>query len=187
MGATPRQQSGRGVVKGPLRRALRRSWVAITRVPVLGDRRGMRWTLNGRVMPGGPIVILTHRGRHTGRTRRTPVEATVEDEESGEVIVLPARGKQSDWYRNIVAGGLVEVRLRGKSFPAAWRRLSEDQKQVALERYVSAHPRFARSIIRGLARRHDLSGEPIPAVARALPMLAFELAEPEPRTSPRAE
>ena len=133
--------------------------------------------LNGKVMPGGPIVVLTHRGRHTGRTYRTPVEATVEDDERAEIIVLPAAGEDADWYRNAVAGGLVEVRLRGMSFAAVCRQLSEDERRAALERYTSAHPRFARMIIRGLARRHRLSGEPLPAVAVALPMLGFTLTE----------
>ena len=88
--------------------------------------------LNGRVMPGGPIVVVTHRGRHTGRTYRTPVEATVEDDERAEIIVLPAAGEAADWYRNAVAGGLVGVRLRGTSFSAVCRQLSEEERRLHL-------------------------------------------------------
>lgn len=142
----------------------------------------MRWLLSGKVMPGGPIAVLTHRGRHSGRTYRSPVEAIVDDQERSEIVVIPARGGQSDWYRNIVAGGLGEVRLRGKSFTAGWRELSESESVEALNRYIGTHPRWARSIIRSLVRHHDLSGDPLPAVAKALPVLGLKLAASEPES-----
>src|SRR5439155_12828240 len=130
---------------------------------------------------------LTHRGRHTGRTYRTPIEVMVEDVERGEIIVVPAGGEKAGWYRNVVAGGMVEVRLRDRSHRAAWRRLAEDESRAALHRYRGAHPVFGRMIIAGLARRHHLTGEPLPAVAGAVPVLAFALTTLEPRPSTRGE
>jgi deazaflavin-dependent oxidoreductase (nitroreductase family) len=137
-------------------------------------------------MPGGAIVVLTHRGRRTGRLHRTPVEAIVDDPERGEVIVLPAGGERSDWCRNVMAGGLVQVRLRGESHAPVWRRLSEDESRAALDRYIKAHPRWGPAIVGGLARRHRLTGEPIPAVAGALPLLALGATEPDPGSATQA-
>lgn len=124
-------------------------------------------------MPGGPLVIVTHRGRRSGRTYRTPIEVIVEDKESGEILLLPARAKKGDWYRNILAGGLVEIRLHGESSAAGWRELSEKENGAALERYLAGHPRWGRMILKGLARRHRLEGDLVSAVAKAMPILAL--------------
>lgn len=155
-----------------IRGLLRRVWNALAWLPALADRRGFRWLLSGRVI-GAPIVVISHRGRRSGKLYRTPVEAIAEDAERGEVAVSPMRGKRGDWYRNVVAGGLVEASLRGERFEPAWRELSEAERAAALRRYRDAHPLYARVILRSLARLHDLDGDPLAAVARAIPMLAL--------------
>ena len=162
-----------------IRGLLRRIWNAFAWLPALADRRGFRWLLSGRLV-GAPIVVISHRGRRSGRLYRTPVEALAEDPGRGEVVVSPMRGKRGDWYRNVLAGGLVEVSLRGERFQPSWRELSEPERADALRRYRDAHPVYARFILRSLARLHDLDGDPQAAVAAALPMLA--LRRPEPRS-----
>ncbi|MGH7859704.1 MAG: nitroreductase family deazaflavin-dependent oxidoreductase [Candidatus Binatia bacterium] len=145
----------------------------MSRLPTVADRRGLRWLLNGRVMPGGPIVLLTHRGRRTGKAYTTPVEALVEDRERGEIVITPMRGERADWYRNILAGGVVNIRLRGESFQAQWRKLSEEESREALARYTHEHPLMGRVVLLGMARVHHVSGDPLAAVAKAAPLLAF--------------
>jgi deazaflavin-dependent oxidoreductase (nitroreductase family) len=141
----------------------------IMRVPALADRRGLRWMLNGRL--GAPIVLLRHRGRRSGRAYTTPVEAIAES--NGEVLVSPMRGEKGDWYRNILAGGLIEARLRGEGFTADWRRLSEQENREALATYCGAHPIYGRFIVWALARGHRLRGNALEAVAREIPVLAL--------------
>ena len=159
--------------RSPVRSALRRIWNAGAWLPVLADRRGFRWLLSGRLV-GAPIVILTHRGRRSGKVYRTPVEAIVEDDATGEVVVSPMRGRRGDWFRNIVAGGLVEMSLRDERFGPEWRELSEAENREALERYRSEHPVYGRIVLWTLARLHGLDGETLPAVARTVPMLALK-------------
>jgi deazaflavin-dependent oxidoreductase (nitroreductase family) len=130
-------------------------------------------------MPGGAIVIVSHRGRYTGKLYRSPLEVIVEDRDREEIFLLPARGRQSDWYRNIVAAGPSGVRFRGESFAADWRELSAEESSDALNIYASVHPRWGRFILSGLARKHRLSGDPLPAVADTLPVLALKLRAPE--------
>jgi deazaflavin-dependent oxidoreductase (nitroreductase family) len=158
-----------------VRSVLRRVWNAFAWLPALADRRGFRWLLSGRLV-GSPIVILVHRGRRSGRIYRTPVEAIGED--GGEVIVSPMRGRGGDWYRNVVAGGLVEARLRGESVGNRWRELSPQENEAALRAYLADHPAYGRFILRSLMRLHDLSGEPVEAVSVALPMLGIGAREP---------
>jgi deazaflavin-dependent oxidoreductase (nitroreductase family) len=151
---------------------MKRLLVAVARIPALADRRGLRWLLSGRLI-GAPIVILVHRGRRSGRIYRTPVEAIVE--RPGEIVISPARGRRGDWFRNIVAGGLVEVRLRGRSYRASTRELSEGENMSALRDYRSAHPIYGRIVLWVLARTHRLRGDSLGAVARELPMLSLRL------------
>jgi deazaflavin-dependent oxidoreductase (nitroreductase family) len=155
-----------------LRSLLRRIWNAGAWLPALADRRGLRWLLSGRIV-GAPIVILTNRGRRTGKLYRTPVEAIVEDRDGGEIVVSPMRGERGDWYRNVLAGGLVETSLKGETFTPAWRQLPEAEREQALRRYLDEHPLYRRIVLRTLVRLHGLAGEPSAAVAAAVPMLAL--------------
>ncbi len=141
------------------------------RVPAALDRPGFRWLLN--LLSPAPIVVLVHRGRRTGRVYRTPVEAIVEDPHRGEIVVSPMWGESSDWYRNVLAGGLVEARLRGEGHRFEWRRLSEQERRQALSTYRQEHPVYSRVLLRMLTSLHGLAGDPFEAVAGALPMVAL--------------
>jgi deazaflavin-dependent oxidoreductase (nitroreductase family) len=154
-------------------RALRPIYVAM-RAPALADRRGFRWMLNERLWPA-PVVVLRHRGRRSGKLYSTPVEAINEDREDRRIVISPMRGTESDWYRNILTDGLVEVRLRGESFDAEWRSMSEQENLDALTRYRSEHPLYGRMVLWMLARGHRASGDPLETVAKHIPMLTVQL------------
>jgi hypothetical protein len=100
------------------------------------------------------------------------VEAIVEDAERGELIVSPMWGEHSDWYRNVVAGGLIEARLC-EAKRLKWRKLSEAERRQALYMYRRDNPLYSRAILRMLVRLHGLAGDPAEAVTRDLPMLAL--------------
>jgi deazaflavin-dependent oxidoreductase (nitroreductase family) len=141
------------------------------RMPAALDRRGLQWLL-GALSPA-PLVVLVHRGRRSARIYRTPVEVIVDDPERGEIVISPMWGEQSDWYRNVLAGGLVEVRRRGEGQQLEWRKLSEEDRREAISTYRGQHPVYSRLILRMLVTLHGLEGDPAAAVARELPMLAL--------------
>jgi deazaflavin-dependent oxidoreductase (nitroreductase family) len=141
------------------------------RTPAALDRPGLRWMLNG--LSPAPIVVLVHRGRRSGRTYKTPVEAIVDATDRNEVVVSPMWGEDSDWYRNVLAGGLVEVRRDGEGRPMRWRQLSEDERREAIAVYRSEHPLYSRIVLRMLVRLHRLTGDPVEAVTREIPMIAL--------------
>lgn len=58
-------------------------------------------------LPG--FAIVTHVGRRSGRTYRTPVN--VFRDESGYVFAL-TYGRDSDWVRNVLAAGECEIETR---------------------------------------------------------------------------
>ena len=143
------------------------------RAPALADRRGLRWMLTERLWPA-PVMVLRHRGRKSGKLYSTPVEALAEDRDRGEVLVGPLRGEQSDWYRNVVAGGLEEVSMRGRGYTAEWSRLSVEESRAALDTYLKEHPRYGRMILRSLARVNGISADP-DVIAREIPTLSLKL------------
>ena len=59
-----------------------------------------------------PWAIIVHRGRRSGRRYRTPVMAFARDR---TLIVALLYGEESDWVRNLRAGGGQVIR-RGRTF-----------------------------------------------------------------------
>jgi len=137
------------------------------------DRKGTRWLLQA-LSPPPTAIVLVNRGRKSGRLYRTPVSILVEDPELGEVVVGPMWSKNTDWYLNVVAGGLVEVRVRGEAWQVEWRELDEAGRRAAGEAFRAAHPIYSRMILRTLVRLNALEGDdPGDAAVRALPMLSL--------------
>jgi deazaflavin-dependent oxidoreductase (nitroreductase family) len=140
-------------------------------MPSILDRKGTRWML--QALSPATVIVLVHRGRKSGRIFRTPVETLAGDPDRGELVVAPMWGKDSDWYRNVVAGGLVEVHVRGEERQAEWRELDETERRAAMDAYRDAHPFYSGIILRMLVRVNSLEGDPEHAVLQELPMLAL--------------
>jgi deazaflavin-dependent oxidoreductase (nitroreductase family) len=142
------------------------------RMPAALDRPGLRWAL--QALSPAPVLVITHRGRCSGKTYKTPVEALTEDKDKREVVVAPMYGEDSDWYRNVRAGGLVEVGFRAEVGPMQWRELSEEERRAATDAYRRDHPLYSRMILRMVAGVNDLEGEDLAeTVVRELPMVAL--------------
>jgi deazaflavin-dependent oxidoreductase (nitroreductase family) len=144
------------------------------RMPGVLDRKGTRWML--QALSPATVIVLVHRGRKSGKVYKTPVEILVENRERGEIVISPMWGRESDWYRNVVAGGLVEVHVRGEERQVDSRELDEAERRAAIGSYREAHPRYSRIILRMLARVNGFEGDPEEAVVRELPMLALRRA-----------
>ena len=63
----------------------------------------------------GPLSVVYHIGRHTGRTYRTPVLASFVD----ETIIIPlSYGENVDWLRNTLAHDGCEIVRKNKRISA---------------------------------------------------------------------
>lgn len=125
--------------------------------------------------PPPTVMVLVHRGHKSGRLYKTPLSILVEDPERGEVVVSPMWGRDSDWYRNVIAGGLVEIHVRGEKRQVEWRELDEAERRAVGEAFRDAHPIYSRMILRRLARLNRFHGDPEEAAVRELPMLGLRL------------
>jgi deazaflavin-dependent oxidoreductase (nitroreductase family) len=148
----------------------------ILRMPSVLDRTGTRWML--QALSPATVIVLVHRGRRSGRVYKTPVEILIEDAEGDEFVISPMWGRDSDWYRNVVAGGLVEVHVRGEERLVEWRELDEAERRTAGEAWREAHPLYSRMILRMVVSVNGLEGDPEDAVLRELPMLALRRVGP---------
>jgi deazaflavin-dependent oxidoreductase (nitroreductase family) len=135
---------------------------------------GARWMW--QALPTPPVIVLVHRGRKSGRLYKTPLSILVEDRERGEIIVSPMWSRDSDWYRNVIAGGLVEIHVRGEKRQVEWRELDEAEGRAAGEAFRDAHSIYSRMVLRMLVRLNKLEGDPAEAVVRNLPMLGLRRA-----------
>jgi deazaflavin-dependent oxidoreductase (nitroreductase family) len=142
----------------------------------------MGWLLGDR------FLLLTHRGRRTGRPYRCVLEVLACRRETHEAIVIAGFGARSQWYRNILAGGAEEVAIGRLRFKPEVRVLDSEEATSVLADYERRH-RVARPLIRSLLSRltglpYDGSLEARRTVVGLLPVLGFRPAESPVRGDP---
>ena len=97
---------------------------------------------NPRAIAGGKWPVLSHVGRTSGATYRTPLDAHPVD--GGYVFVL-VYGSSSDWVQNVLSAGRARLRVGGREVELESPRLvSEDEAFAALSDEVARPPRLLR-------------------------------------------
>lgn len=88
-------------------------------------------------------VLLTTRGRRSGKLRTTPVAGTPDND--GLIVVASNNGKAQNpaWYLNLVAEPRVSVERRGRRRPALARVLTGAEREDAWRKAVANNPGFA--------------------------------------------
>ncbi len=75
-------------------------------------------------LPG--FAIVSHIGRNSGRSYRTPVNAFRTDD--GYIIAL-TYGSESDWVKNVLAAGWCELQTRGRRVRLTNPRIETDNSK----------------------------------------------------------
>jgi deazaflavin-dependent oxidoreductase (nitroreductase family) len=72
------------------------------------------------------------------------------EEQDGVIYVASARGRQADWYRNILANPRVEIRVKARRFYGLAEPIA-DPTRIAdfLELRLKRHPRMMGAMLRG--------------------------------------
>lgn len=97
---------------------------------------------NPRAVAGGKWPVLTHVGRASGTTYRTPLDA--HPVEGGYLFVL-VYGSGSDWVRNILASGSARLRVEGRDMElTAPRVVGRDEAFEAMPADVPRPPKLLR-------------------------------------------
>jgi deazaflavin-dependent oxidoreductase (nitroreductase family) len=96
----------------------------------------------GSNMRGMPVLLLTTRGRKTGRIWTTPVMYL---EDSGSYVLSASNNGQNRhpaWFLNLEANPQVQVEIKGGQFQAAAAQVQEREYQELWENLVGQAPFF---------------------------------------------
>ncbi len=92
---------------------------------------------------GHRFLLVTHRGRKTGKVRQTGVMVLRYDHRSREAFVVAGSAK-ADWYRNIHASPAIEVALGRERYRPEQRFLEVEEIAELLAWSRQRHPVKAR-------------------------------------------
>ncbi|MEV4123654.1 nitroreductase family deazaflavin-dependent oxidoreductase [Nocardia sp. NPDC049707] len=96
---------------------------------------------NPRALAGGKWPVLTHTGRNSGTTYRTPLDAYPVD---GGYLFILVYGSRSDWVRNILAAGHARLRIDGRDLALGTPRLVSAAEALQALPEKSHPPRLLR-------------------------------------------
>ena len=119
------------------------------RLPVWIYRVRIGWLLGHR------LLMITHRGRRTGKVRRTVLEVIRHDRATGEFIVVAGYGKTSDWYRNIRSTPALEIHVGRRRFKPIQRFLTPEEAYKEFEDHEARHPRMGRAFAGMIGLEYD--------------------------------
>jgi deazaflavin-dependent oxidoreductase (nitroreductase family) len=126
---------------------------------------------------GRRFLRLTHRGRRSGRCYRTMLEVIDSDRARHEVFVIAGLGRRAQWYRNVIAGGAVELAIGSEGFRPDYRELAPAEAAVVLDGYEGRNRLLApigRAVLSQLVGwRYDGSPRARERLVNELPILAF--------------
>jgi deazaflavin-dependent oxidoreductase (nitroreductase family) len=122
---------------------------------------------------GPSFVLLTHKGRKSGKMYRTALKVVEYDRRTGDVVVFSMYGGKTDWMRNIVAAPAVRIEIGGRRFRPSQRFLTEDEAVAVALRFRQHHPLQFRlfSVVFGWGRL--ASTEAMRAFVKDRPLVAF--------------
>ncbi|CRK51909.1 putative enzyme [Rhodococcus sp. RD6.2] len=98
---------------------------------------------DGTTMRGMPVVLLTTRGRKSGKLRKTPLMRVEHNGEYAIVASLGGAPKNPVWYYNVVADPHVELQDGTSRQDMTAREVTGDERAVWWERAVAAYPDYA--------------------------------------------
>jgi deazaflavin-dependent oxidoreductase (nitroreductase family) len=121
---------------------------------------------------GKRFLLLTHKGRRSGKVYRTVLAVLRFDEQTREIMAV-SPWSASNWYRNIQAAPALEVETAGVRYAPAQRSLSPEEIAALFIAFRQAHPIFSRMIARIPGWKIDSTYDEFLALARTLRGVAF--------------
>jgi deazaflavin-dependent oxidoreductase (nitroreductase family) len=94
-------------------------------------------------MQGDPIIVLSTRGRKSGKVRHLPLARLIEGDSMYVIASLGGAPKNPDWYHNLKANPDVEVQNGADRYKARATVLPEPERTQVWQRVVAALPGFA--------------------------------------------
>lgn len=114
----------------------------------------MKWLLRSPLhgLISKSFMLITYTGRKSGRVYTTPVNYV----RDGDYLLVTSF-RQRTWWRNLLGGAPVTVRVQGRDFKGIGEALTDDEEVIAnLLAYLQQAPQLAKYFQVAL----DASGQP---------------------------
>lgn len=119
---------------------------------------------------GRRFLMLEHRGRSSGRIRRTVLEKVASHTEA--LYVAAAWGEEANWLKNVRVEPQVRVHIGFERFDTVARVVDRETGRRVLDEYAAKHERAFRSLSRlVLTEPGDTSEESVERMARIVPIV----------------
>jgi len=125
----------------------------------------------GRLL-GKRFMLLTHKGRRSGKVYRTVLAVLRFDERTREVLAV-SPWSASNWYRNIQATPALEVETGGVRYAPAQRGLWPEEIAALFIEFRKEHPIFSRMVARIPGWKIDSTYDEFLTLARTLRGVSF--------------
>ncbi len=136
-------------------------------LPILLYHTHLGWLLGHR------FLLLTHRGRKSGKAHQTVLEVVSYDRNTGESTVMSAYGIRADWYQNIMARPALEVQTAGRRYVPEQRMLDAKERFAVLATYERRYARAFRAVLKYLGYRYDGTEDGLRVLADEVVVLGF--------------
>ncbi|HEB89401.1 MAG TPA: nitroreductase family deazaflavin-dependent oxidoreductase [Deltaproteobacteria bacterium] len=116
------------------------NWLLFTRAHC-ALYRGTRGLIGGNLL-GIQMLLLTTRGRKTGRKRTLPLAYV---EHKGDLVVVASNGgsdKPPAWWLNLQAAGKARVQVRDETFEVSWNEAPEKERMEYWRKLQAAIPAY---------------------------------------------
>ena len=97
---------------------------------------------NGHLFMGWPTLLLTTRGRRSGKLRRTPLIYGQDGDRYLLVASNAGSAHHPAWYLNVTAHPEVTVQVRADTFTARARTASAEERRLLWPTMAAVFPRY---------------------------------------------
>ena len=100
----------------------------------------------GGPFQGAPMVLVTHRGRHSGHQHVTPMMYLPDETNNAIIYVFATKGgapSNPDWYYNLTTAGEGAIERGTDSYPVTVRKLTGDERDRIYAEQARRYPGFA--------------------------------------------
>ncbi len=115
-------------------------------IRLIGRIHRWLWSLTGRkfgtLMGKAPFLMLTTKGRRTGRARTTPVLYLQDGADFILVASFGGNDMHPAWYLNLEHCPEAEVTVKGEHRRVSARKVSPEEKKLIWPQVVQLYPQF---------------------------------------------
>ena len=138
------------------------------RLPIWIFRLHLGWLLGHRAL------LLTHKGRISGKERTAMLEVIKYVEATNTHYVASGFGEKSDWYQNISKNPDVMIQVGSKKFLAQAEILPSDEAREVFLEYTHDHPNAIKNLARLVGYEIGDTEEEIMAFLALIPVVVFQ-------------